>query len=817
MKNYSLKRFPLFGFALATAALVSACGGGSDTTSATASEPVSIGSTKADTLIVGAAGSEGLLMISNSDGSVAISAEAGTNASAQLIEGKGVYIPPGEDSRYPLGLSAIIESSRVETSGKSVAQLASATLADLFDEVAIADSTQPLDSSNFIGVISPSSVTATADAAARVTKGLPANSISALGGGVIVTKASPAPSGGDIELNLTLKIKDIVDDPTAVKPYGKGGDGSIAIKAKLSNLKSTFDVQASNKILGVIPTGLKSLDVRVTGEMTTEMSFTGGLDANLGSYNQAWKEVANSSLKLLGVTGKLSGLDSKDKIGKYPIAALVFSTSCPATCRYLAAKTQTPLRKAKNGGIVVWIYLDALGNLTLDGTTGLRTAAAVDMGMTMPEGGSLEPRFSAKNIGNANLADAPFFSGDLKYSARIGVSLEADAFILGVRTTSTGVFLGSEVAASVKGTYSRSWPNPLSEWQTVSDACYESDAGGGFIVNANFALGYEVKSTRFKKLNTSGAVKYGGTWPSDETRKVPGWAKLDGTNIPLWYFVKTTCPSSPNVEAAINVTPSSIGLGKSATLTWSSKNATSCTGSIAGSGVSGIGGSINVTPTTAGVVVYGITCSGPNGPVSSTASLTVTPAVSSSPVLVDAWVKYERSFASTTLDLAGSFNYNLSPPASAWLWTARSWYNSLHSVSGGYPNNPRVGDVTVLSDFPSYFGEFWGAKRNWIFSQSPIGNYYLDPTLGYLVSIDLTAHLERVVEIVSSPLFTPNPISEDITVIIKANDATSGIDAAVMPFSSQQTKYYWTKRKAFIVDANGNGYDDYGVHDNPPR
>ena len=86
-----------------------------------------------------------------------------------------------------------------------------------------------------------------------------------------------------------------------------------------------------------------------------------------------------------------------------------------------------------------------------------------------------------------------------------------------------------------------------------------------------------------------------------------------------------TAPPAPTVT--IGVSPASITLGQSATLTWSTANATACTASGAWSGSEGTSGTMSVTPTAAGSFGYVLTCTGAGGSGNSTATLTVTAAM----------------------------------------------------------------------------------------------------------------------------------------------------------------------------------------------
>ncbi|GEM_PF-3224185 len=90
--------------------------------------------------------------------------------------------------------------------------------------------------------------------------------------------------------------------------------------------------------------------------------------------------------------------------------------------------------------------------------------------------------------------------------------------------------------------------------------------------------------------------------------------------------------SSPNsftvttAAEAVTLTanPTSITLGNSATLNWSSSNVSSCTASGAWSGSFATTGNWNVTPTATGTPQYTLTCTGAGGSVASVTNLTVT-------------------------------------------------------------------------------------------------------------------------------------------------------------------------------------------------
>src|SRR5215469_5030929 len=83
-------------------------------------------------------------------------------------------------------------------------------------------------------------------------------------------------------------------------------------------------------------------------------------------------------------------------------------------------------------------------------------------------------------------------------------------------------------------------------------------------------------------------------------------------------------PVAPNL--AITVKPSTITLGQSATLSWTSSSVTACVASGAWSGPQPPQGTSTVTPTTTGTFAYVLGCSTPVGSLAESTVLTVKPA-----------------------------------------------------------------------------------------------------------------------------------------------------------------------------------------------
>jgi len=87
-------------------------------------------------------------------------------------------------------------------------------------------------------------------------------------------------------------------------------------------------------------------------------------------------------------------------------------------------------------------------------------------------------------------------------------------------------------------------------------------------------------------------------------------------------------PSAPTVS--VSVSPTSVTVGTSYTVTWSSTGATSCIASGAWSGSQALNGTLRVTPTASGDFTYDLSCNNAGGTTRNAATEVVTPSTSGS-------------------------------------------------------------------------------------------------------------------------------------------------------------------------------------------
>lgn len=140
---------------------------------------------------------------------------------------------------------------------------------------------------------------------------------------------------------------------------------------------------------------------------------------------------------------------------------------------------------------------------------------------------------------------------------------------------------------------------------------------------------YAVRDYSIKNVNPAGATVWDTGYPSPLSASQPSAFDLSVENSSMKWLAMLL-PGGVGeytfslVSASISVNPTSIVLGQSATLTWSSTNATACTASNAWSGAQAISGSISVSPASVGSYTYTITCTDAVGNVSTPQSKTLT-------------------------------------------------------------------------------------------------------------------------------------------------------------------------------------------------
>jgi len=180
--------------------------------------------------------------------------------------------------------------------------------------------------------------------------------------------------------------------------------------------------------------------------------------------------------------------------------------------------------------------------------------------------------------------------------------------------------------------------------------------------------------------------------------------------------------SPPAASVTISVSPTTITVGQSATLTWSSNSGTNCTASGAWSGAQSASGTSNVTPTASGAQTYTLNCTGgaySSGSASATLTVNSASAFSLTNLVADA---AGGTALSTDANLVNPWGLAI-PAGPFFAWTANNHTETSTLYDGNGKPQPHAGPLVVSFD-PSGTGT----------SFDPTGIVFNSSTTDFLVS-----------------------------------------------------------------------------------
>jgi len=231
-----------------------------------------------------------------------------------------------------------------------------------------------------------------------------------------------------------------------------------------------------------------------------------------------------------------------------------------------------------------------------------------------------------------------------------------------------------------------------------------ADPAGPVAYNSQFALWWSTANVTSCTANNVDV-----SWTGNKT--TAGGGQMVVATATKTYAIDCTGPNGPAsasatvavtggpVTASISVSPTSVASGGSSTITWSSTNATSCTGSGHWSGsktLSGSGGTgvLTSSPT------YTLTCTGPGGSASASATVTVSNAptvtLSASPTNVSAGNYSTLTWSSTNATSCTASNYwSGSKPLSGSGYTQTLYENSSFTLTCSGPGGTASATAVV--------------------------------------------------------------------------------------------------------------------------
>jgi hypothetical protein len=246
--------------------------------------------------------------------------------------------------------------------------------------------------------------------------------------------------------------------------------------------------------------------------------------------------------------------------------------------------------------------------------------------------------FDTTQSGNASLLYSTLIlPSTLSQSSDVAVIYPFGIATDGAGRVALTAYVGSGVQPSVSPMPSYPIVNPLADstpgLQIAAVSLFDTTKSGAASllfsspINGSANLAQQVAIDADDNLYIAGTTDYSTAAGLALPVTPNGYQTAAVTTDAYPYILKiTTTTSSPAPTVTIAVAPTTIGAGQSATLTWSSTNATSCTASGAWSGTQATSGTLSENPTAGGTATYTLTCTGSGGSAQGSATLNVTAA-----------------------------------------------------------------------------------------------------------------------------------------------------------------------------------------------
>ncbi len=237
------------------------------------------------------------------------------------------------------------------------------------------------------------------------------------------------------------------------------------------------------------------LEARVEGQFNATAGVRtkdGIMDVNLGDLlrqQNIWDKLKWGGSDQFS----LEGLNGDTKRGKFPIAGLVVF---PGGTTKISG-SNADIRTASASSIIIWVYLDAQGKISIDGEMGVRlTSVNVKKGFDIRlnrifdilQGDYFDVTFTNEHS-VANM-EVPYFKGVVSAEQRLGVSLDVDVLVMGIRPAYLSIFTGARVMASAKGDGAYSFTNKA--WTGNICATAKGFAGVSFDAQAKIKGKFKV-------------------------------------------------------------------------------------------------------------------------------------------------------------------------------------------------------------------------------------------------------------------------------------------------------------------------------------
>ena len=209
----------------AASIVVAACGGGGSSTTAGPTDSPDSVVASVGTIVVG---TEQVGEVSPGGSGSSLVVAPGSVLAPLMSVGTPILVPGGSTQQLPLGFGGTVASKSVGNDGSTTVVVQPSTLSEVLTKVVIGSAPVSLDSSNFVGVISPNAVRAAAAARTSTLSATGFNRIE-LGGGIrfrdaqrpkrALVAANQLNDVSEIIVDVDIPIKDLGIEPSKLKPY----------------------------------------------------------------------------------------------------------------------------------------------------------------------------------------------------------------------------------------------------------------------------------------------------------------------------------------------------------------------------------------------------------------------------------------------------------------------------------------------------------------------------------------------------------------------------------------------------------------------
>ena len=292
------------------------------------------------------------------------------------------------------------------------------------------------------------------------------------------------------------------------------------------------------------------------------------------------------------------------------------------------------------------IVLDASGNVYIDGVAGNGLPQVNSLGTNDGVGGAQSPFVAEFNSSLTTLSFSTLFNTGGQSQLDVdGLALDTagNIYVVGSvgsppsSAATSGAFQSTYGGGSSDGFVAKivmhtptttalsAAPSSATVGTAINLTATVAEVGGSGVPTGMVTFNDGTTSLGSMTLNSKGVAVYTTSSLSVGAHSITaayGGDSANGSSTSTAASVTVTAAAAPTVT--IGVAPASITLGQSATLTWSSANATACTASNAWTGNEAVSGTASETPTAAGTLSYVLTCTGLGGIANATATLTVT-------------------------------------------------------------------------------------------------------------------------------------------------------------------------------------------------